>query len=181
MMRRLPGRMLRIVFLIGGVGIYAGCMAPHEAPLPEAVVSAPEQVRTEPQADISEFVMPSDLPQESGPEFFQHTISREGETLMGISGWYTGSSSNWKRILDANPGLDPNRLQLGSVIDIPAELVKKTTPMPGSLIKQREASQKSASTGTSRKDPEAIKLFSPDDIGSESEAIGDMQLFGPPE
>ncbi|MFO1050984.1 MAG: LysM peptidoglycan-binding domain-containing protein [Planctomycetota bacterium] len=44
----------------------------------------------------------------------------EHETLTQISRRYYHSDHQWQRILDANPGLDANRLRVGSEIVIPA-------------------------------------------------------------
>lgn len=59
-----------------------------------------------------------------------HTVQHEGETLAGISLWYTGSSRNWRDILDSNPGLDIRRIQIGDTIRIPEHLVRRRTALP---------------------------------------------------
>jgi nucleoid-associated protein YgaU len=47
-------------------------------------------------------------------------VVKSGESLGTISTKEYGSAKHWKRILDANPGLDPARLQLGQRLAIPA-------------------------------------------------------------
>lgn len=59
------------------------------------------------------------------PQFVQHKVTRSGETLSSIAAAYTGRSQNWTKIRDANPQIKPNKLPMGAVINIPAELVTK--------------------------------------------------------
>ena len=66
--------------------------------------------------------------------YYNHTITFSGETFGMIAAWYTGSSQNWMAIRDANPGIDPNRLRLGSVIKIPRALMQKDTPLTKAYI-----------------------------------------------
>lgn len=60
----------------------------------------------------------------------EHRVSFSGETLALIASWYTGKSTNWTYIRDANPGLRPERINLGQVIRIPGHLVVQRSPMP---------------------------------------------------
>lgn len=71
------------------------------------------------------------------PMYFQHTVKYSGETLAAISEWYTGQVSNWKSIANANPALKPERIKIGSIVNIPAELVKKTKPFPKPSLKAK--------------------------------------------
>jgi nucleoid-associated protein YgaU len=48
----------------------------------------------------------------------KYTI-KPNDTLSGIAARFLGHAKYWKKIVDANPGLDPNRLQLGTEIIIP--------------------------------------------------------------
>jgi hypothetical protein len=59
-----------------------------------------------------------------------HTIQVPGETLGIISFWYTGSVSNWKGIAEYNGKLNPRKLQLGTRILIPDEILKTRRPLP---------------------------------------------------
>jgi nucleoid-associated protein YgaU len=47
-----------------------------------------------------------------------HLVQR-GETFFTISQAAYGSSRYWKRIVDANPQVNPNRLRIGTTINIP--------------------------------------------------------------
>ena len=56
---------------------------------------------------------------------FTHTI-KKGDMLGEIAKWYTGSMSNWKKILEVNPHIIPDRMQIGSQITIPKGLLTTT-------------------------------------------------------
>jgi LysM repeat protein len=43
-----------------------------------------------------------------------------GDTLAEICALYYGSAQPWRRIVEANPGLDPQHLVVGSTLNIPA-------------------------------------------------------------
>jgi len=45
---------------------------------------------------------------------------KKGETLGEIALRYLGGASKWKVIQDANPGIDPNNLKVGTKLTIPA-------------------------------------------------------------
>jgi len=47
-------------------------------------------------------------------------VVESGETLTSIASQYYGNGNKFKLILDANPGLNPNRLKLGAKLIIPA-------------------------------------------------------------
>lgn len=69
------------------------------------------------------------------PPPLEHTISVSGETLGLIARWYTGKTTNWQAIAAANPGINPNRLRLGMVIQIPRELVVQEAPLPKNFVR----------------------------------------------
>jgi hypothetical protein len=69
-------------------------------------------------------------------DYFEHRVKWAGETLSLIAGWYTGNYGNWKAIAKANPGLDPNRIAIGDVINIPPEMMKTKKPMPRKAIRK---------------------------------------------
>ncbi len=73
-------------------------------------------------------------PQE--PSYHTHTVSAQGETLAIIASWYTGDSQNWKAIADATPGLKPNKMRIGDVVNIPAQLVIKHEPLTKKALQQ---------------------------------------------
>ncbi len=53
-----------------------------------------------------------------------------GETLSSIAIRYYGEERHWPRILDANPGLDPNRMKANSELEIPALAVSTAVLRP---------------------------------------------------
>lgn len=47
-----------------------------------------------------------------------HTVAK-GETLGDISAAHYGTTKHWRKIVEANPGLDPARLKIGQVLQLP--------------------------------------------------------------
>jgi len=78
-----------------------------------------------------------------------HTVKASGETLFAIAAWYTGQGLNWKQIVEANPGLNPNRIKIGEVIHIPRKLVVRTETM-GSVSGGNSAAANSGSSAAKR-------------------------------
>lgn len=70
-----------------------------------------------------------DTGKSSPREFLAHEVKYSGETLSAISKWYTGSA-NWKPIATATPGLSPHRLDIGQIVLVPQELVKREQALP---------------------------------------------------
>ena len=66
--------------------------------------------------------------------YFEHRVKWSGETLSLIAKWYTGSYGNWKAIAQANPGLNPNRIAVGDIINIPPEMMKTKKPLPRKVV-----------------------------------------------
>ena len=66
--------------------------------------------------------------------YFEHRVKWHGETLSLIAKWYTGSYGNWKAIVPANPGLNPNRIAVGDVINIPPKMMKTKKPLPRKVV-----------------------------------------------
>jgi hypothetical protein len=77
--------------------------------------------------------------EDAGSGYLMHVVSYQGETLGLISKWYTGSSANWKRILNANPALKPTRMRIGDNIRIPRYLVRRHEALPAHAIPKRSA------------------------------------------
>ncbi|WKZ57025.1 MAG: LysM domain-containing protein [Bdellovibrionota bacterium] len=69
-------------------------------------------------------------PPQPAPQYHAHTVTYSGETLAIIAKWYTGDSENWKAIANANPKVNPARMKIGTVLQIPMTLVKRTEPLP---------------------------------------------------
>lgn len=55
-----------------------------------------------------------------------HEVKLQGESLGVIAAWYTQDSKNWKLIKEANPKIDPNRINIGDIIKVPTALIKNT-------------------------------------------------------
>jgi len=97
--------------------------------------------------------------------YFAYTVADPGETLADVAHWYTGSPENWKTLASANPKLNPDKLQVGAEIFIPAKLLKTREPKPRSSSpevtpeKQKEIQPVRATT-TQKKDA-PIRLFGP--------------------
>ena len=66
--------------------------------------------------------------------YFEHRVKWSGESLSLIAGWYTGRYGNWKKIAQANPGLNPNRIAVGNIIFIPPEMMKTKKPLPRKVV-----------------------------------------------
>ena len=62
--------------------------------------------------------------------YVEHLVRYPGESLTGIASWYTGTPGNWRAVLDANPGIDPKKMRLGSLVRIPERLAVRTYPPP---------------------------------------------------
>lgn len=56
-----------------------------------------------------------------------HTVAK-GETLGDISATHFGTTKHWRKIVDANPGLDPSRLKIGQVLQIPTVETSSAAP-----------------------------------------------------
>jgi nucleoid-associated protein YgaU len=59
-----------------------------------------------------------------------HSV-RKGENLSKISQQYYGTATRWKRIADANPGVNANRLMPGQKLRIPQAGRDSLSPPPG--------------------------------------------------
>ena len=77
---------------------------------------------------------PSAGPQKPAP--YIHTVKYPGETLSIIAQWYTGQMSNWEEIAKANPGMNPNQIEIDEKLVIPRELLKTEKPMPLSFVQE---------------------------------------------
>jgi nucleoid-associated protein YgaU len=122
-------------------------------PVPEPVVVSEETVIR----DLIEEVAPAELPltppepaaDEGGqtvpPRQFTrpkiHVVS-SGETLSGISKKYYGTTTKWKKILEANKGVlsDPKQLRIDMKLKIPVESTDATAE-----LRARDASENAGS------------------------------------
>jgi hypothetical protein len=65
----------------------------------------------------------------SSSGIFVYAVQHRGETLITIAKWYTGNAANNKVLANANPKLAPNRIPIGSQVNIPTDLLKTRDPM----------------------------------------------------
>ena len=106
---------------------------------------------------------------------YLHRVQRRGETLILIASWYTGSGNNWGAIAQANPGLDPLRIQIGEGIRIPGNLLRTRNAMPADyqLAGNRgNPEQTEVLTTLPPQTPETIDLFGPVDSGEQRSGDG---------
>lgn len=61
---------------------------------------------------------------------FRHKVAHRGETLGLIAKWYTGSVDSWKKILELNPGLVPEKMGVGAEIVIDRAWLTTDKKMP---------------------------------------------------
>jgi LysM repeat protein len=103
------------------------------------------------------------LPSRVEPAPYVHAVRRSGETLIAISRWYTGSTDNWKRLVEVNKGLKPRRIRVGDKILIPEELMKTQQPMPADfmVLKTQEIRAPTTSTPIKPTETNRIELFGP--------------------
>ncbi|HYE07949.1 MAG TPA: LysM peptidoglycan-binding domain-containing protein [Planctomycetota bacterium] len=62
---------------------------------------------------------PASTPAAAAPASRASYVIQAGDTLAAISAAFYGSTQHWRRIADANPGLDPGALVVGATIAIP--------------------------------------------------------------
>jgi nucleoid-associated protein YgaU len=103
------------------------------------------------------------VPSRVEPAPYVHTVRRSGETLVAISRWYTGAADNWKRLVEANDGLNPRRVQVGDKILIPGELMKTQQVMPVDFMASKIQENRTPTTSSPNRATESnrIELFGP--------------------
>ena len=81
---------------------------------------------------------PAIKPHHQKTNYFVYETQWSYETLDGIAEWFTGDSENWKALAAANPNARPNRIAAGTMILIPAKLIKnKKLPTEAFAAKHR--------------------------------------------
>ncbi len=80
--------------------------------------------------------------EETKPADLIHKVSFSGETLAMIANWYTGKSSNWKLIIEANPKIKPEKIALGQEIIIPGKLIIQRNPLTKKFVQESFAKRK---------------------------------------
>jgi LysM domain len=66
--------------------------------------------------------------------YFEHKVQWTGESLSLIAKWYTGQYANWKALAQANPGLNPDRIDIGNIICIPPEIMTTKKLLPYKMV-----------------------------------------------
>jgi hypothetical protein len=77
----------------------------------------------------------TDAKRKNSDVYFMHTSRWPGETLGVVADWYTGDSSNWKKLAEINPDVDPQKPAAGSEIFIPVKLLKTREALPQNYAK----------------------------------------------
>jgi hypothetical protein len=95
-----------------------------------------------------------------GPAYYEHKVKWTGESLSIIAKWYTSSFENWKMLAKINPGMDPNRIQIGEKVRIPEDLIKTQKPMPESFVAGLSPEKKKALPATPEPKPSRPKKTS---------------------
>jgi hypothetical protein len=71
--------------------------------------------------------------------YFEHKVQWSGESLSLIARWYTGRYANWKEVAEANPGLNPDRIDIGNIIYIPPEIMTTQKPLPYKMVAKSQS------------------------------------------
>ncbi len=78
----------------------------------------------------------NEKPIETIKKSYYHTIQYQGESLSLIAKWYTGKTSNWRKIAEKNPELNPLRIKINHRVLIPEELLTNRTPMGKDFVRK---------------------------------------------
>jgi hypothetical protein len=90
---------------------------------------------------------------------------------------------NWKAIANANPELDPKKIDIGDTISIPEDLLTSRKPMPHSFVRasvRKKITPPSLSKKASTQS-ESPKLFGPIESEQSIPETDSAKLFGPVE
>ena len=106
---------------------------------------------------------------DSEVSFSGYYTVKKGDTLARIAAKYLGSSERWKEITTANPGIKPNRLEIGSRLRMPVDskLDDLDTPGPKSVFSTAGIAKKADSDPVA-KPVEKVDLSFLDSAGSKS-------------
>ena len=142
--------------------------------IPEALMKTQ---RPMPADFMSSSALQKSMPPRVAPAPYVHTVRGSGETLMVISRWYTGSADNWKRLVEANNGINPRQIRVGDKILIPEELVKTQQPMPADFMASKVQDKRVPTSRSLKKPTETnrIDLFGPienNEAGENPDVVG---------
>jgi nucleoid-associated protein YgaU len=88
------------------------------------------QTAVKEKLNFTESESPTEAEKRNSDIYFIHTSRYSWETLGIVADWYTGDSSNWKRLAEINPDVDPPKVAAGSEIFIPVKLLKTRKALP---------------------------------------------------
>ncbi|MCU0723151.1 MAG: LysM peptidoglycan-binding domain-containing protein [Planctomycetes bacterium] len=88
--------------------------------VPPGHPAAPPSAPARPGAAAAPAAAPAAGPAPEAGRPTVHVVAA-GETLNLIADRYLGSSGAWPRIVEANPGMDPDRLRVGQKLNIPPD------------------------------------------------------------
>ena len=144
----------RILVIVAFLWVCGGC-----ATSKKTAESKPEEAVAEAATTPSAELETKAKPQESAP--FVHTVRWQGESLSLIAKWYTGGYSNWRKIADANPRLDPNLIRIGDKIIIPQQLLKTKEPMERDFISSFHQKSEPVKADDHSREPDSTELSGP--------------------
>lgn len=64
------------------------------------------------------------LPVKNKNQVFLHEVKWEDESYEMVAKWYTGKKENTELIINANPTLNPEQLQIGDNVFIPMKIIR---------------------------------------------------------
>lgn len=173
-------RFKALCFLLLFLWSSTGCSPIHSSPdkhaqtPPVNAVSSTFSTATETQASSDPPPSSSQEPRSvSLPEinYLTHKIKWSGENLGKIALWYTGASSNWKLLMEANPGVQPLALKIGDSVLIPENLLIRHNSMPTSFVSHETGKKKESSSSSVQQvmDSDKVEFFGPVDTTPQAE------------
>ena len=123
---------LRYLTHVGFIGLFViftclGCSGVGQK-LEKWQTSVTETVKETLNFDDSE--TSADAKRKNSDVYFLHTSRWSWETLGVVADWYTGDSSNWKKLAEINPDVNAQKLVTGNEIFIPVKLLKTREKLP---------------------------------------------------
>ena len=134
---------------VAAIGLSAMTASCRETILGEIRSMKPEQASNfqteDSDQDINKFVpistggVPIPINLETIPEIGTTYTIKEGDTLSAISKKMLGSAGRWREIIKLNPGLNPDKLQIGQIIKIPKTGENKVMNSAGGAIEKNNS------------------------------------------
>jgi len=60
---------------------------------------------------------------------YRHKVRFKGESIGILAEWYTGDVTNWRRVVEINKNIDPQKIEIGDVILIPRDIIIRKEPL----------------------------------------------------